>query len=208
MMCKKCGGEFSPTKGLKSYCSLECRNSRVRTDDTKRKIGIGVSMWQKRCREERPDEWKAYTKKLSDTSKRTSELKRLSWKKKMSLRSFDSLAWDARRSRVLDEQSGKCAHCGIDEWKGHPLTLEVDHINGDHSDNRRENLVGLCPNCHSITDTWRGRNKQTVTTKITDAVALVAIKSTSSIRQALIKCGLSPRGGNYVRFQRLKNLGS
>lgn len=53
----------------------------------------------------------------------------------------------------------KCAICGIDEWLGKPLSLQLDHINGINNDHRLENLRFLCPNCHSQTDTYAGKNK-------------------------------------------------
>ncbi|MEV5377904.1 HNH endonuclease signature motif containing protein [Streptomyces nondiastaticus] len=52
----------------------------------------------------------------------------------------------------------RCAMCGIEAtWQGHPLPLEVDHIDGDWRNNRLENLRLVCPNCHSTTNTYRGR---------------------------------------------------
>jgi 5-methylcytosine-specific restriction endonuclease McrA len=51
-----------------------------------------------------------------------------------------------------------CDLCGLNHWRGDPLNMHLDHINGVRNDNRLENLRMLCPNCHSQTATYGGRN--------------------------------------------------
>jgi HNH endonuclease len=54
-------------------------------------------------------------------------------------------------------KENRCEICGITEWLGKPLNMELHHVNGDGADNRLENLQLLCANCHSQTDNWGGR---------------------------------------------------
>jgi hypothetical protein len=64
------------------------------------------------------------------------------------------------RERLIEEglKEHRCESCDRREWKGQPIPLELDHVNGDRTDNRLHNLRLLCPNCHALTPTYRGRN--------------------------------------------------
>lgn len=72
----------------------------------------------------------------------------------------DYVYTDALRKRLLKEglKQPRCELCGRERWKGEPIPLQLDHINGDRTDNRLENLRIVCPNCHAQTDTYCGRN--------------------------------------------------
>ena len=65
------------------------------------------------------------------------------------------------KNRLLKEGifENKCQECGIEEWNGLALSMHLDHKDGDCHNHKLENLQILCPNCHSQTNTYCGKNK-------------------------------------------------
>lgn len=68
------------------------------------------------------------------------------------------------KSRLLAAglKDDRCERCGLTEWRGEALSLALHHVNGNGKDNRLENLRLLCPNCHSQTPNFAGRNRRRV----------------------------------------------
>lgn len=66
------------------------------------------------------------------------------------------------KNKILKEglKEHKCERCQRTEWEGELIPLELHHINGDKTDNRLENLQLLCPNCHTLTDNFGGKNQK------------------------------------------------
>lgn len=94
----------------------------------------------------------------------------------------------------------KCENCGITEWLGEPIKLEIHHKNGDRSDNSLDNLQLLCPNCHAYTETYCHKSKFVT---ISDETFIEALKTSKSIHEALGILGLTQAGGNYARAYKL-----
>lgn len=71
------------------------------------------------------------------------------------------------KKRILKENliTYKCKCGNNGKWQGEEITLQLEHKNGDNTDNRLENLEFLCPNCHAITKTWCGKNKKNIKSK-------------------------------------------
>lgn len=69
------------------------------------------------------------------------------------------------RNYILRIRGHKCELCFLDSWQNNPIPLEVHHINGNAKDNALDNLQIICPNCHALTDSYKGKNKGKSTRK-------------------------------------------
>lgn len=104
---------------------------------------------------------------------------------------------------IINLRGRKCENCGIVKWLGQPINLEIHHIDGNHNNNELENIQLLCPNCHSYTNNYCGKNINNGKVKVKDEELVKALEKSSSIRQALISVGLAGSGGNYKRANEL-----
>ena len=142
MECNKCGKEHDGSFGSGKFCSRACANSRIRTEETKKKISEGIlkSEWWLKC---------DYS---HNSSTEKIEKQRETWKAK---RDFNTAHIFSIKKWLKEERGNKCEECGVEEWNGKRLPMEVDHIDGNTKNNDLTNLKVLCPNCHSQTPTWR-----------------------------------------------------
>jgi hypothetical protein len=101
----------------------------------------------------------------------------------------------------------KCNICNmLPIWNEKKLTLQLDHINGIRNDHRLENLRWLCPNCHSQTETFCGK-QNTGKTKIPDEDLLESYKKHNNVDRALKEVDLAG-SGNIKRLKKLINKGT
>ena len=132
-----------------------------------------------------------------------SHFKGHAWNKKSveeELTDFGTHDWRTIKIKLFQEREYRCECCGITEWNGKEIKLQVHHIDGNHNNNVRENLMILCPNCHSQTENWTYRKNQTI---ITDEEFLEALKNTMNICQACRILGITPNQNNYRRAKKL-----
>ena len=152
-ICERCEKRYTFEKGknTKRFCCIKCSNTRVITEVVREKITKGNKRaWESKTEEQR----RIFGEKVKKSQQKRSH----TYLKNILSRPFEDLPRQTKYKRVLIEQCGCCLHCKNSHWMGTPITLEIDHINGINTDNSRENLRYLCPNCHSQTPTWRGRN--------------------------------------------------
>ncbi len=148
--CPKCNNDHNKS-GL--FCSRSCANSRSFSKESKIKKSTANKKFYQSLSDQDKNQINERLRSLSIAT----QGHRL---ESLMSSEFDTLAYQSKRKRVLIEQDFKCNSCNIDTWFGKPLTLELEHIDGNHQNDIRSNLIALCPNCHSLTDTWRGRNRK------------------------------------------------
>lgn len=146
-ICPKCNAEHDKV-GI--FCSRSCANSRVWSEVDKKKksqSAQGKIPWNK-------------GKKTGSNLERNNNIS--STRQNRSYTQFLEGKITERsviRRHLTSMWGYKCSVCGIDEWNGTIITLQVNHIDGNAGNNLPENLQLICPNCHSQTDTFGARNK-------------------------------------------------
>lgn len=200
MICEKCGGEFDEVFGSYAsgrFCSRKCSNSRIFSEESIKKKSEAC---KKRFNEK--GAWGGYQCLSPEKRKQLANEHHAYYDKILMSEDFNSLSKERKRKRVIIEQDRKCSECGLSEWRGKRLPLEIEHKNGDHSDNTRENLMALCPNCHSLTLTWRGRNKSRGNW-LSGPEIYELYKSGMNIRQILLQMKFAAKGANYAKVKRI-----
>ena len=98
----------------------------------------------------------------------------------------------------------ECAECKINSWNNKSIALTVHHKDGDRSNNDFSNLILLCPNCHSQTENFCGKNRRKYE-HITDEIFLEALQNYNSINAACVALGIPANESSYKRAQTVKN---
>jgi 5-methylcytosine-specific restriction endonuclease McrA len=154
-LCLKCE---TPHEKSGKYCCRSCANSRVFSETAiEKKRSKSKEFWSQFDVAGRKAHHKEKMLKYDfDEHQRKVQEANLknSWD-----RPYEEMQHGSLRKRLLHERNNTCEECGCKgEYNGKPLSLELEHVDGNRNNNKIENLKILCPNCHSQTPTFRGRN--------------------------------------------------
>jgi Zn finger protein HypA/HybF involved in hydrogenase expression len=199
--CKCCNTPLEYEKRVNSFCNSVCSatyNNKLREPRSiESRLKTSTTLKSKPKQVKPPKPVKVNVDKVYERIKIDRTQK---YKDKLLSADYSTLKYESLKKRIKYEQDETCNCCGLKLWNGLPIALELEHKDGNHDNNSRDNLEMLCPNCHAQTSTWRGRNKRNQRLKITDEQLFKAIFAADmNFRQALLSVGLAAKGGNYNR---------
>jgi len=152
-ICKECKHEFKAKENKAKFCNLKCfgkYNSKINTNLKIKKKKIKLCLF---CKNILKNNSSTYCNNTCNNL----------YKYNLKLELFnngDQIFTGVRTLKrfIISNEGYHCKKCGISKWNGEELVLQLEHINGNADDNKKSNLCLLCPNCHSQTDSYAGRN--------------------------------------------------
>jgi len=116
---------------------------------------------------------------------------RMNWNKGNYSADFSYNGRGNHKAVLISERGYKCESCGLTEWLGKPIPLELEHNDADVNNNNKDNLTLLCCNCHAQTPSWkRGNYSGWKRQKYSDEQMVEAIQTSTCLNQVLKKLNL------------------
>jgi len=149
-MCPKCGNDHEK-KG--TFCSRSCANARIWSTASKKKRGKTLKKYIKENPSWKENQIKSLDKRV-ESQKKTLDEKNL-----QRFLNGEMIIRATLKKWLVKTRGEKCECCQMfPEWNGKYLSLQVHHRDGKNKNNKPDNLMLLCPNCHSQTDTFAGKS--------------------------------------------------
>ena len=148
-VCEECKQKFNTKDYRAKFCSQSCSATHCNRNNPRNKKSPRICKCGNECRTRR--------NRYCDECIRS---------RAFNVRSVNEAQTDKSRRNALIRSTGNiCSVCKNKEWNNQPIPIELDHINGDASNNKLENLRLICPNCHAQTSSYKGKNKGRSTRK-------------------------------------------
>jgi len=192
MICENCGKEHDGSYKSKRFCSRYCLKvypTKSKRDEINKKVSNklkGKFLFNKND--------------FSLIHQKSVETKKINFQKKTKETEWNNLSQSSKRRILLEEQQNCCKICKINLWNNKPIKLHLDHIDGNRYNEIKANLRLVCPNCHSQTETYCGKNQNKNITD--DIIEKELIDNNFNIVQTIKSLGIS-YGGNYYKCKRV-----